>query len=141
MNKKILWILLASLAVNVFLAVIVATSLSHGPKGPPPRLERMLEDMAATLPSSDALILRQAMETRRSALTGEMDNPRQHMDRLRQILSSEPFDLDTYLKANSEFRARRDHISTVMGDVLADALPKMSQEGRKRLADFRPGPK
>lgn len=141
MNKKVLWLLLASLAANVFLGVAVGTSFSRGPKGPPPRPDRMLEEMASILPSSDAQILRQAMESRRGELTADEGGPPRPFEDIRRVLSAEPFDVDEFVRVNSEFRAKHERIGAIIGEVLTEALPRMSPEGRKRLAEFRPGPK
>lgn len=141
MNKKILWLLLVSLAANVFLGVVVGTHAFHGPKGPPPRPERILDDMASVLPSADAQILRQAMKAHGGDLKGDGGDPRRHFDRMRQILSADPFDVAAFARVNDEFRAGQGRMIAVIGDVLTEALPRMSPAGRKRLVEFLPGPK
>lgn len=135
--KPVLWLLVASLAVNVFLGATVGTHLLREPKGPP-RPGQMLEDMAGALPPADAQILRQAMEVHREELRPEDDNPQQQHEKMRRILAADPFDLDAFKQFTSEFRARRDRVGETIGNVLADALPRMSREGRKRLADMPP---
>lgn len=137
MNKKLYWFLTLSLACNVFLGALVGTHLAHGPKGGPPRPERILDDMVQVLPPADAGILRTAIEAHRGELVGEVEPPFQ---KLRQVLSTEPFDLDAFKKVESEFRAKRELVGAVIGQVMVEALPKMSAEGRKRLAEFRPPP-
>lgn len=140
MNKKLLWLLLASLAANVFLGVVVGIHLSRGPKGPPPRPERILDEMADILPAEDARILRAAMEAHRNDFIEPRDEPRRHHEQMRQALVAEPFDVEAFRRATSDFRAKRERMGAHIDDVLIDALPKISPEGRKRLAEFRPPP-
>jgi hypothetical protein len=124
MNKKVLWILMLSLAANVFFGVMVGSQAFRGPKGPPPRPERILEEMAATLPSADAAIL--------------PDAPFRQHERFRQALLAEPFDVEEFRRINDEFHARRERMGRIIDAVLSEAVPKISPEGRRRLAEFRP---
>ncbi len=140
MNKKLLWLLLASLAANVFLGVTVGMHFSRGPKGPPPRPERLLEEMADVLPPEDARVLRAAMEAHRTDFSESRDEPRRHHEQIRLALMAEPFDVEAFRRASSEFRAKRERMGDRLDVVLIEALPKMSPEGRKRLAEFRPPP-
>lgn len=134
-TKPWMWLLVASLALNVFLGVTVGTHLFRGPpKGPPPRPGMFLLDMAENLPEDDARILRQAFEAHKEEFPGDMGPP------LRDALVAEPFDLEAFLRMESEFRANREREGAVIGMILAEALPKMSPEGRKRLAAHPPRP-
>jgi|AGTN01.1.fsa_nt_gi hypothetical protein len=137
--KFSLWLLVASLALNVFLGVTLGMRAFHAP--PPPRPERAIEEMARSLPAADAQILRDALNTHRGVLEGEEDDdPRQYHERMRRILLAEPFDAEAFRQMASEFHARRERVGSVLGEILADALPRMSPEGRKAMADFRPPP-
>lgn len=138
MNKKVVWLLVLSLAGNVFLGVVVGTHLARGSKGNPPRPVQMLEEMAQILPPADASILRAAMAARRTDLAEPAAPPFQ---RMRQVLAAEPFDLEAFTRINREFHARNERVGAVIAQVLTEALPKMSSDGRKRLAEFRPPPK
>lgn len=137
--KLSLWLLVASLALNVFLAVAVGTRFFLPPPSPPGP-ERIIEEMAQSLPASDAQILRAALDAHRGSLDDGKDDPRRHHERMRQILLTEPFDSEAFLNLTSEFHARRERVGEVLGEILADALPRLSPEGRKALADFRPPP-
>lgn len=136
-QKPWLWLLIASLALNVFLGAAMGTHFFRGPK-PPPRPGTIILDMAEALPEADARILRQAYDARRSEL--EVDNSRRGFEEMHQALSAEPFDPAAFLQVTGEFRARQDHMHRVTSEILADALPRLSPEGRKRLAEFRPPP-
>lgn len=140
MNKKVLWILMLSLAANVFFGVVVGTQFSRGPKGAPPRPERLLDEMAEILPPADARILRDAVDARRNDLAEPPDAPFRQHERMRQVLLAEPFDAEAFRGITSEFHARRERVGKVIGEVLTETLPKMSPEARKRLAEFRPPP-
>lgn len=139
-TKPWLWLLVASLALNVFLGVTLSTHFFRGPKGPPPRPEQMILDMADSLPEPDARILRQSLESHRSELAGEEDQPPKG-DRIREVLSSDPFDLEAFRQVTSEFHASHERTGRVITEILAEALPRMSYEGRKHLADHPPRPR
>lgn len=138
-TKPWLWLLVASLALNVFLGVSLGTHFFRGPKAPP-RPDGMLQDMAEALPEADARILRQAIEAHKSAFS-ERNDPKQHFDAMRQILQTEPFDPDAFARLSSEIRASHDRHSQAINDVLLEAVPKMSPEGRKALANRPPPPR
>lgn len=135
-QKPWLWLLIASLALNVFLGAAMGTHFFRGPKHPP-RPGTIILDMAEALPEADARILRQAYEARRSEL--EDDTPRRNFDEIRRAMSAEPFDPAAFLRVTSEFHARQHRVHQVTDEILADALPRLSPEGRKRLAE-RPPP-
>ena len=139
-TKPWLWLLVASVALNVFLGVTVGTHFFRDPpKGPPPRPGMMILDMAETLPPDDARILRQAFEVHREQFPPDSGTPH-GFERMRDVLTAEPFDLEAYLCMESEFRASREREGAMIGALLADALPQMSPEGRKRMADRPPRP-
>ena len=139
-TKPWMWLLVASLALNVFLGVTVGTHFfREPPKGPPARPGMFLLDMAESLPEDDARILRQAFEAHKGEFPGDMGPPH-GFDRMRDALVAEPFDLEAFLRMESEFRANREREGAVIGLALAEALPKMSPEGRKRLAAHPPRP-
>lgn len=138
-SKLTLWLLVASLAGNVFFGAVMSAPLFRPPPRPP-QPERIVEEMAESLPAADARILREALDAKRGALAEEGDGPREFHERTRQVLLAEPFDPDSFRRLTSEFHARRERVGTIIGDILVEALPRMSPEGRKALADFRPPP-
>lgn len=139
-SKPWLWLLVASLALNVFLGVSLGTHFFRGPKGPPPRPEGMLLDMAEALPEADARILRQALEARRSELSTD-ENPKGRFDEMRAVLSAEPFDPKAFERVSSEFRAKHERNARIIQEILTEAVPRMSPEGRKALANRPPPPR
>jgi uncharacterized membrane protein len=142
-SKPWLWLLVGSLALNAFLAVTVSTFLLRGPRpsfdGPPgpPRPDMMIRDMANELPEADARILRQAYEAHRAELAPP---PSDGFHRMEQTLQAEPFDVAAFREAAREFRANQERQHVALSDILAEALPQMSQEGRNRLAHHRRPP-
>lgn len=138
-SKPWLWLLVASLALNVFLGVSAGTHFFREPKGPP-RPDGMILDMAEALPEADARILRQALDARRNELSPDED-PKARFDEMRAVLRAEPFDPKTFERASSEFRAKHERDTRVIGEILLDAVPRMSPEGRKALADRPPPPR
>lgn len=138
-SKPWMWLLVASLALNVFLGVALGTQFFRGPRNPP-RPEGMLLDMAESLPEADARILRQALEARRSELPTD-ENTKRRFDEMRAVLSAEPFDPEAFARVSSEFRARHERNGQILGEVLVDAVTRMSPKGRKALADRPPPPR
>lgn len=137
MNNKLLWILTLSLAANVFFGTVIGLHLLRDPKGPP-KPERLLERLAGALPPDDARILRDAME--RHGVEEPADEGFEPRERLRQVLLAEPFDLAAFRQVHAELKASHERIGRI-GDVMADAVPRMSPEGRRRLAEFGPPPR
>lgn len=132
------WLLPASLAVNAFLAGVVVTQW-FGPRfPPPPRPERMIEDMAATLPAADAAILRQSFAARAPDLGQRPRNREDMFERIRAALKAEPFDAQAMTVIFRDGRAVRDAIDDSIEQALIEAAGKMSGEGRRKLADWRP---
>ncbi|MGE5517209.1 MAG: periplasmic heavy metal sensor [Bacteroidota bacterium] len=138
-SKPWLWLLVASLALNVFLGVSAGTRFLREPKGPP-RPEGMILEMAEALPEADARILRQALDARRDELSPGED-PKKRFDEMRAVLRAEPFDPEAFERVSSEFRAKHERGGRIIGEILMDALPRMSPEGRKALADRPPPPR
>ncbi|MCR6632553.1 MAG: periplasmic heavy metal sensor [Magnetospirillum sp.] len=99
----------------------------------------MILDMAQGLPEADARILRQALEAHRPELDNDED-PRLGSEQMRQVLSADPFDLEAFRRMSSQFRARQERRGEVITAIMADALPRMSPEGRRHLADHPPRP-
>lgn len=139
-SKPWLWLLVASLALNVYFGVVVGTHFFRGPKGPPPGPGMMILDMAEALPEADARILRQTYEAHKAEFAQE-PGPPHGFDRMRDVLAADPFGLQAFLRVESEFRANRERDGAVIGTILAEALPQMSADGRKRLANRPPPPR
>jgi len=131
------FLLPASLALNAFLAGVILV-LWSGPHFPPPRPERMIEDMAATLPAADGQILQQSFAARAPNVGGRPRNREDMFERIRTALRAEPFDPAAMSLIFSEGRKVRDQIDDSIEAALVEAAGKMSAEGRRKLAEWRP---
>lgn len=138
--KAFSWALLASLTVNVFLAAIVATQWRH-PFPPPPRADRIIQDMIDVLPPQDAEILSKTLQKHRSALDALDVSPRRDHADIRRAMTAEPFDIAAFQKIMLDLRARQEQEGRFIELVMNEALPHLSAEGRRRLADLEPKPR
>lgn len=134
------WLLPVSLAGNAFLVGLMVSQWQKPDIPPPPRPERMIEEMAETLPKADAAILRQSFAARAANLA---HRPRDHEDmflKIRAALKAEPFDPQALAAIFRDGRKTRDAIDDSIEGALVDAATKMSAEGRHKLADWHPRP-
>lgn len=130
------WILAASLIVNGFLAGYV---LSHHPGGPPPREPprpgNLIEQMASRLPPEDARILMQAARDQR-LLEGPPEEFKAFRQKSSELMAAEKFDAAAFRALTEEFSAKLHKNGDRVGSTLLQALPQMSLEGRRALAQF-----
>lgn len=138
MSKVIPWLLFASVLVNGFLAGLLFNQ-HPGPSGPPRRPGEMIEKMASVLSPADAEILRAAAATE---LLSHEPPPHWEMEEFRrktaELMMAEPFDEAAFKTHMEEFRQRRERMNDGLGNILTQALPKISAEGRRRLAQLHP---
>jgi uncharacterized membrane protein len=138
------WLLLGSLALNLFFIGIAAAMFIRGPE--PPRVwDRnvfvRVERLAATLPPADAQIVRAAMDANHAAIAKTQDAYHQARDDIRETLRQDPFKVEAMRAAMVKARAARQAYDQVIQDVFADAAAKMSPAGRYALADWPHGHK
>lgn len=130
--------LAASLALNLFLGGVVAGRLigppGHGPRGGPPSPERMIEDMAGALGPEDARVLR-AEFAAVPRPTLDFDAAREPIAR---ALRADPFDPDAFKAAIVHAEGLADQGKAAVLNAVVSAIGKMSIDGRRRLADWRP---
>ena len=137
MSKMIPWLLLMSVLANGFMAGI----LFNRHPGPPPHLRReaVIEQMLGVLSPPDAEILRQAAAAEPPS---KGPPPPWEMDEFRakvaSLMMAEPFDEAAFRTLFEEFRRNREQMLEGLGNILIRALPQMSAEGRRRLAQIRP---
>ncbi len=138
------WLLLGSLALNLF---FVGAAVALAVRGPAPvspfdrdvfvRIDRL----SATLPPADAAQLRAQIEANRAAIKATQRSYRAAQDLIRQALRREPFDPEAMRAAMSQTRAARQNFDQTIQGVVAQAAGDMSPAGRNALADWPPGRK
>ena len=141
------WLLLASLALNVFLVgaagALVARHYWTAGAGAPPPLDRSvaarIERIAATLPAADADLLRTDYRANAGKVDASRDAYRQAQDDVRATLRAEPFQDDAMRAAMVKTRAARQAFDQQLQDAIASAAARMSPAGRNKLADWPPG--
>lgn len=130
------WLLVASLAANGFLAGMLLTPHPDKPFGPPPP-DGLLNHMTSVLSEHDAHILRQVAKEQ-----GLTDQPPDDFDdfhrRANDMMHQEHFDAAAFAQLVDEFAAKRQQAGDLIGRMLVHALPQMSLEGRRAIADLRP---
>ncbi len=137
------WLLLGSLALNLF---FVGIAIAMAIRGPPPRswdrdIFVRVERLAATLPPADAGLLRADINASRDAIDAAQVKYYASREAIRDTLQQDPFEPTALRAAMATTRATRQAYDLVVQDVFAGAATKMSPAGRKLLADWPPGRK
>lgn len=137
------WLLLGSLALNLF---FIGIAVAMVVRGPPPRQWHpdvfvRVERLAATLPAADGQILRTAVEANRAAIAQSHSTYRSARDDIRAALRQDPFKVDDMRAAVAKARAARITYDEVIQGVFTDAAAKMSSAGRQAMADWPRGRK
>jgi uncharacterized membrane protein len=134
------WLLLGSLALNLFF-VGVALAMAIRAPAPPPRWDPnvfvRVERLAATLPAADASTLRGMIAAHHAAIESTQDKYHAARDEIRATLRQNPFTVEDMRAAMANTRAARQSFDLVIQGVFADAAAKMSPAGRLALADWR----
>jgi len=138
-NRWRSWLLPLSFSLNVLLATAAAVHLLKGPPHhPPPGPEHIIDHVAGILPPADAAIVRAAFDRHKAALESNETLARTLPERLSAILRVEPLDEAALRAVVTEGRAAHTLMNDALTDTLLEAAPKISPEGRARLADMRP---
>ena len=134
------WLLLGSLALNLFFVGAGIALLIRAPAAPSwdrdvfVRVERV----AATLPPSDADILRGQIKTNQAAIEDAQTNYRAAQDVIRDTLRQDPFQPEAIRAAMAKTRAARQTFDQTIQGVFAGSAGQMSSAGRHALADWPP---
>jgi uncharacterized membrane protein len=141
-----LYLLVASLALNLALAGVAgAMALHHTHKAPAPLkpvagmqhgIESHLDRIAASLPPSDAQILREEVNAEAVKLATAEAEIRLSKEAVRDSLRADPFDPRAVRAAMAETSTARDHLFRLLHNAFAVATARMSAAGRQRLADW-----
>jgi uncharacterized membrane protein len=134
------WLLLGSLALNLFFVGVAAAMAIRAP-APPSRWDAdvfvRIERLAANLPPADADTLRGAIETNHDMIGGAQTAYHRARDSIRATLREEPFKADDIRAAMVKTRAARQAFDQAIQGVFADAVVKMSPAARHAIADWR----
>lgn len=137
------WLLLGSLALNLFFAGAAIALFIREPAAPAwdRNVLVRIEHLADTLPPADANLLRGRITTNRAAIEAAQSNYRASQSKIRDTLRVEPFDTAAMQAAMTETRAARQNFDQVLQGVFGGAAAQMSSAGRHALADWPPGRK
>jgi uncharacterized membrane protein len=134
------WLLLGSLALNLFF-VGVALAIAIRAPAPPPRWDPnvfvRVERLSATLPPADADLLRGAIRANHAAIDDAQNKYHAARDRIHAALREELFKVEDLRAAMVETRAARQAYDQVIQRVFADIAANMSPAGRRAVADWR----
>lgn len=134
------WLLLSSLALNLFFIGITISFLIRTP--PPSSWDRNVfvrfERMAATLPPADAEVLMSQIAADRPAIEAAQAAYRDAQTTYRNALRAEPFDAAALRNAMVQSRAARQAYDETIQNAIAATAAKMSTDGRQGVADWPP---
>jgi uncharacterized membrane protein len=136
------WLLLGSLALNLFFVGVAVAMAVRGPPPHPrwdPNVFVRVERIARTLPPADGAILRDAMNANHAAIDQAQTAFYAAREEIHETLRQDPFKVADMRAANAKMRAARQHFDEIIQEVFADAAPKMSTAGRRALADWHNG--
>jgi uncharacterized membrane protein len=137
------WLLLGSLALNLFFVGVVVAVAIRAPATPSwdrnffVRVERL----AATLPPADADLLRGRINANRGTIEAAQTNYRAAQDVVRETLRQDPFDPAAMQAAMAKSRAARQDFDQAVQGGFAGTAAQMTSAGRHALADWPPGRK
>lgn len=134
------WVLAVSLALNVFLAAFIGVQAwrLHHVRGAMVA-ESLFKQIAERLPSEDRAILRRAFLVRAPSLMAAGARSREAMEQVRADIDHVPYD-DAKLRADLEAaREPRQRMGQLVEEILLESLPKLSDQGRKVIGEYRLG--
>jgi uncharacterized membrane protein len=138
------WLVFGSLALNLFFigaggAFLIRHTVATATTATPPvdrSVGGRIDRIAATLPSADATILRDAFKADAPRIEASQAALRREQDAVRAALRAEPFDAGAMRSAMANTRAARQSFDVILHDMVATASAKMSVAGRNKLADW-----
>ena len=137
------WLLLGSLALNLFFVGVAVAMAIRAPA--PPAWDRnvfvRVEHIADTLPPADADLLRGQINAHRKLIDDAQQKYHSAQDAIHEALRHEPFDVNAMRAAMAQTRAARQAFDQVIQGVFAVSAEQMSTAGRKALADWPPNRK
>lgn len=137
------WLLLGSLALNLFFVGVAVAMVIRAPAPSywDPNVFVRVERIAATLPPADADLLRGDINANRQPLETAQTAYRSAQEEIHAALRRDPFDAEIMRAAMAKTRAARQNFDQILQGTFLSAASKMSTAGRKTLADWPPGRK
>ena len=137
------WLLLGSLALNLFFVGVAVAMAIRAPTSPSwdRNVFVRVDRLAATLPAADADLLRGQINGNRATIEDAQTNYRAAQDLIRATLRQEPFDAAAMRAAMAKTRAARQNFDQAIQGMFAGAAAQMSSTGRQALADWPRGRK
>jgi uncharacterized membrane protein len=137
------WLLLGSLALNLFFVGIAVAFVVRAPAAPAwdRNVFVRIEHIADTLPPADADLLRGQINANRQLIDDAQRQYHSAQDEIHATLRREPFDAEAMRAAMAKTRAARQSFDQVIQGVFAFSAAQMSPAGRKALADWPPNRK
>jgi uncharacterized membrane protein len=127
------WLLLGSLALNLFFVGVAAAEAVRAP-APSSSWDRnvfvRVERLATTLAPSDASSLWVWIDVNRTAIQDSQTIYRAAQDQARAVLRREPFNVVALRAAMANTRAARQNFDQIIEEILATAAAQMSPAGR-----------
>jgi uncharacterized membrane protein len=131
--------LLVSLGANLFLGGIV---VGRGVRGQAPLLTEAgmrvgVERMLRTLPDEDRRIVKQMFDEQRPQVKERFEALRAARRTVAQTLQAEPFDKVAFATAYDDVRERSVALQDSLLGIVKEAVPLLSSEGKRALAEGR----
>jgi uncharacterized membrane protein len=140
-RRPLRWLLVVSLALNLFLVGVVAAYQLRTLVPPVQATTQLrIEQIAETLPSADAARLEAIFRNRAGELSEYTAAIRQAQDRQRDGFRAQPFDPKPVDAAMTATRFNHDAAKRVIHEIILQAAEQMSPEGRAKLADWASPP-
>ncbi len=132
------WLLLGSLALNLFFIGIAVAMVVRDPPSRQwsPDVFVRIERLASHLPPADAQILRAAVNAHHDAIEKSHMAYRSARDDIREALREDPFKVEDMRAAVTRAGAARQAYDQVMQGVFTDAAARMTSAGRDAMADW-----
>lgn len=135
---------LLSLALNLFFIGTAATLLVRYYTATPQvvtftidrRPAARIDRIAATLPKTDADIMRAAYRDNAATLDASRSDFENSVNAIRQTFRAEPYDIEATRRAMIEARGKRQHFDELLHGAIASAAARMSHAGRVKLAEY-----
>ncbi len=137
-----------SIALNLFCLAFVGQqawrrhaqergALQIGDGGEALSMRVVLRQIIEKLPPEDAALLRAGFAARIPDLMALRSNSVQAMDRVRADIAQRPFDAEKTRADMLASQEARQKTAAVIQDTLLAVLPRMSDAGRRELAEYR----